>query len=50
MIIGRGPKESLDKSYQRDDPSDKGYLEEAMKFFGMTEADLPAADDELEFE
>ena len=21
-----------------------------MKFFGMTEADLPAADDELEFE
>ena len=50
MIVVRDPKESLDKCYQTDDPSDKGYLEEAMKFFRMTEADLPAADDELEFE
>ncbi len=29
---------------------DRGHLEEAMKTFGMTEADLAATDDELEFE
>ena len=28
----------------------RSYLEEAMKIFGMTEADLAATDDELEFE
>ena len=28
----------------------RDHLEEAMKIFGMTEADLPAADDELVFE
>ena len=36
-------------TYQSDHPDDKGHLEEAMKIFGMTEADL-AALDELEFE
>ena len=49
MIVVRDPKESLDQWYQSDHPDDKGHLEEAMKIFGMTEADL-AALDELEFE
>ena len=49
MIGGRDPKESLDQGYQSDHPDDKSHLEEAMKIFGMTEADL-AALDELEFE
>ena len=49
MIVLRDPKESLDQWYQSDHPDDKGHLEEAMKIFGMTEADL-AALDELEFE
>ena len=49
MIVVRDPKESLDQWYQSDNPDDKGHLEEAMKIFGMTEADL-AALDELEFE
>ena len=50
MIVMRDPKESLDKWYQSDQWDDKGHLEEAMKIFGMTEADLAATDDELEFE
>ena len=49
MIVVRDPKESLDQWYQSDHPDDKGHLEEAMRIFGMTEADL-AALDELEFE
>ena len=49
MIVVRDPKESLDQWYQSDHPDDKDHLEEAMKIFGMTEADL-AALDELEFE
>ena len=49
MIVVRDPKESLDQWYQSDHPDDKSHLEEAMKIFGMTEADL-AALDELEFE
>ena len=49
MIVVRDPKESLDQWYQSDHPDDKGHLGEAMKIFGMTEADL-AALDELEFE
>ena len=50
MIVVRDPKESLDKWYQSDHPDEKGHLEEAMKIFGMTEADLAATNDELEFE
>ena len=49
MIVVRNPKESLDQQYQSDHPDDRGHLEEAMKIFEMTEADL-AALDELEFE
>jgi len=49
MIVLRDPKESLDQWCQSDHPDDKSHLEEAMKIFGMTEADL-AALDELEFE
>ena len=49
MIVIRNPKESLDHWYQSDNPDDPCHLEEAMKIFGMTEADL-AALDELEFE
>ena len=41
---------SLDKCYQSNHPDDKSHLEEAMTIFGMTEADLAATDDELEFE
>ncbi len=50
MIVARDPKESLDKWYQSDHPDEKGHLEEAMKIFGMTEVDLAATNDELEFE
>ncbi len=49
MIVVRDPKESLDNWYQSDHLDDKGHLAEAMKIFGMTEADL-AELDELEFE
>ena len=47
MIVVRDPKESLDKWYQSEYRDNRGHLEEAMKIFGMTEADLPAADDTL---
>ena len=50
VIIMRDPKESLDKWYKSDHRDGRGHLEEAMKIFGMTEADLAATDDELEFE
>ena len=44
------PKEILDKWYKSGHRVGRGHLEEAMKIFGMTEADLAATDDELEFE
>ena len=50
MIVVRNPKESLDNWYQSDHPDDKGHVDEATKIFRMTEADLAASDDELEFE
>ena len=50
MIVVRDPKESLDQWCQSDHPDDKSHLEEAMKIFGMTEADLAETDDKLEFE
>ena len=50
MIVVRDPKESLDKWYQSEHRDNRSHLEETMKIFGVTEADLPVADDELEFE
>lgn len=50
MIVVRDPKESLDKWYQSEYRDNRGHLEEAMKIFGVTEADLSTTDDELEFE
>ena len=50
MIVVRDLKESLDQWCQSEHRDNRGHLEEAMNIFGMTEADLPAADDELEFE
>ena len=46
----RDPKESLDKLYKSNHRDGRDHLEEAMKIFGMTEADLAETDDELEFE
>ena len=50
MIVVRDPKESLNNWYASDHPEDKGHFEEAMKIFGMTEEDMAAMDEELQFE
>ena len=50
MIVVRDPAESLENWMKSDHPDDKGYLEEAMRIFGMTKENIESSDQELKFE